>query len=70
MKYLIVIEKTKTGFSAFSPDVFGCVTTGKTRKETLQNMREALAFHFDGLRIEDLPIPQPSSSSAYMEVAA
>jgi predicted RNase H-like HicB family nuclease len=48
-KYLIVIEKTATGYSAYSPELPGCVSTGRTRKETEQNMREAIAFHLDGL---------------------
>ena len=70
MKYLVVIEETATGFSAFSPDVPGCVATGATRDETEASMRDALAFHIDGLKEEGLSVPEPSSSSAYVEVAA
>jgi predicted RNase H-like HicB family nuclease len=70
MKYLIVIEKTETGFSAYSPDLPGCVSTGATVDETEQNMHEAIDFHLDGLRQEGFPIPQPSSASAYVEVSA
>ena len=51
-KYLIVIEPTNTGFSAYSPDLPGCVSTGRTREEVEQNMREAISFHLDGLREE------------------
>lgn len=69
MKYLIVIEKTKTGYSAYSPDLPGCVSTGTTLDDTEQNMHEAIDFHLDGLRREGFPIPQPSSASAYVEVA-
>jgi len=69
MKYLIVIEKTKTGYSAYSPDLPGCVSTGATPDDTEQNMHEAIDFHLDGLRREGFPIPQPSSASAYVEVA-
>ncbi|MFT5141803.1 MAG: putative RNase H-like HicB family nuclease [Rhodothermales bacterium] len=70
MKYLIVIEPTSTGFSAYSPDVDGCVSTGPTIQEVEANMSEALSFHLDGLRLEGLPIPKPSSASAYVEIAA
>ncbi len=70
MQYLIVIEKTETGYSAYSPDLPGCVSTGATREELEQNMREALEFHLDGLKLEGLKIPQPTTSSAYVEIAA
>ncbi len=70
MKYLIILEKTKTGYSAYSPDLPGCVATGGTREETEQNMREAVEFHLEGLKLEGFEIPQPSSSSAYVEVAS
>ena len=70
MKYLIVIEPTNTGFSAYSPDLPGCVSTGQTREEVETNMHEAIEFHLDGLREEGYPIPQPSSASAYVEVVA
>ena len=69
MKYLVVIEKTQTGFSAYSPDLPGCVTTGATPEETAENMEEAIAFHLEGLKLEGEPIPQPSSTSAYVEAA-
>lgn len=69
MKYLIVIEPTNTGFSAYSPDVPGCVSTGATRDECEVNMREAIEFHLDGLREEGEPIPSPSTSAAFVEVA-
>jgi predicted RNase H-like HicB family nuclease len=70
MRYLIVVEKSKTGFSAYSPDVPGCAATGKTEAETESNMRDAIEFHLDGLREEGLPMPEPSSKSAYVEVTA
>lgn len=69
-KYLIVIEETSTGFSAYSPDLDGCVSTGQTREEVESNMREAIEFHMDGLRIEGYEIPEPHSYPAYVEVAA
>nr|WP_016874945.1 type II toxin-antitoxin system HicB family antitoxin [Chlorogloeopsis fritschii] len=70
MQYLIVIEKTETGYSAYSPDLLGCVSTGATREEVEQNMREAMEFHLDGLKLEGLEIPQPTTSSAYINVTA
>jgi predicted RNase H-like HicB family nuclease len=69
MKYLIVIEPTSTGFSAYSPDLPGCASTGATRDECETNMREAIEFHLDGLREEGEPIPPPGSSAAFVEVA-
>jgi len=69
-KYLIVIEETQTGFSAYSPDLPGCVSTGRTRQEVEQNMREAIAFHLDGLRQEGQAVPEPHTYSAYVELAA
>lgn len=70
MQYLIIIETTETGYSAYSPDLPGCVSTGETREQLEQNMREAIEFHLDGLREENLEIPQPKTSSAYVKVAA
>ncbi len=70
MKYLIVIEKTETGYSAYSPDLLGCVSTGSTPEETEKNMREAIKFHLDGMREEGMEIPSPSTVSAYVEVHA
>ena len=52
MKYLIVIEKTDTGYSAYSPDIDGCVATGATKDEVEKNMKEAIEFHLEGLAIE------------------
>lgn len=56
-KYLVVIEPTSTGFSAYSPDLPGCISTGRTREDVEQNIREAIAFHVDGLREEGQPVP-------------
>ena len=69
-KYLVVIEATATGFSAYSPDLLRCVNTGGTREETAQDMREAIEFHIEGLQSAGYPVLQPSSSSVYVEVAA
>jgi len=66
----MVIEPTGTGFSAYSPDLPGCVSTGTTREEVEQNMQEAIELHLEGLREEGYPVPEPSTSSAYVEVTA
>lgn len=68
-RYLIIIEETATGFSAYSPDVPGCVATGQTRREVEKEMRDAIEFHLGGLRDEGLPMPKPSSTAEYVEVA-
>lgn len=69
-RYLIVIEPTATGFSAYVPDVDGCVATGRTREDVQQHMREALEFHFDALREIGQPIPPSTSGAAFVDVAA
>ena len=70
MKYLVVIEPTGTGFSAYSPDLPGCVATGATEAEVEREMREAMEFHVEGLVLEGYPVPEPSTRSAYLEVGA
>ncbi len=70
MHYLILIEKTETGYSAYSPDLPGCVSTGSTSEEITQNMHKAIEFHLDGLKEEGLEIPHPTTLSAYVEVVA
>ncbi|MCE2437897.1 MAG: type II toxin-antitoxin system HicB family antitoxin [Candidatus Latescibacteria bacterium] len=67
-RYLIVIEVTENGFSAYSPDLPGCVSTGATRQELEANMKEAIEFHLDGLKQERYPIPRPAAESVYLEV--
>lgn len=69
MQYLIVIEKSATGFSAYSPDLAGCVATGANKQEVEQNMREAIEFHLEGLRQDGYAVPPPSSYSTYIDVA-
>ena len=69
-RYPIVIERTTTGFSAYSPDVPGCAAAGDTEKETRLNFRDALADHFEVMREIGDPIPEPSSSVDYVEVGA
>lgn len=70
MKYLVVIEEINTGYSAFSPDLPGCVATGSSKEEVEKNMKDAVAFHLEGMDQEGLKIPQPHSFSTYLEVSA
>ena len=63
MKYLIVIEKTKTGYSAYSPDLEGCIATGATLEEVEKRMKEAIEFHLEGLREEGYEIPHSHTYS-------
>ena len=69
-RYLIVIEKTSTGYSAYSPDLLGCVATGRTRAEVEREMQEAIDFHIEGLRSAGEKIPQACSEAAYCEIGA
>ena len=66
-RYLVIIEKAKNNYSAFSPDVPGCAATGETREEAEREMRAALQMHLDGLREDGLPLPEPSASVGYIE---
>ena len=70
MTYLVVIEPTATGFSAYSPDPDGCVATGSTLDEVQAHIREAIAFHVEGLRAEGLEVPAPRAQAAFINVAA
>jgi len=67
-KYLVVIEKTATGYSAYSPDLDGCVATGKTREEVEREMQEAIEFHLEGMARNGDSIPEPRTYSRYVEV--
>ena len=69
-RYLIIIEATATGYSAYSPDLPGCVATGRTREEVEREMHDALEFHVEGLRLAGEPIPEPRTQASYCEVAA
>ncbi len=70
MRYAVVIEKAGNNYSAYVPDLPGCIATGATVQETEQLIREAIGLHLTGLREDGLPIPQPSSQVEYIEVAA
>jgi predicted RNase H-like HicB family nuclease len=67
MRYAIVIEETKTNYSAYVPDLPGCVTTGATPEDVTRDMREAIRFHIEGLIEDGLPVPPPSAVAQYVE---
>ena len=68
MKYVAVIEKGENNYSAYVPELPGCVATGKTKDEVSRNVREAIAFHIEGLREDGLPVPEPQTSAVLVEV--
>lgn len=70
MRFAVVVEKAGNNYSAYAPDLPGCVATGSTVKEAEQEILEAIKFHIDGLREDGLPIPAPSSVVEYLEIAA
>ena len=70
MRYAIVIEKAEGNYSAYVPDLPGCIATGATIAEVESEMREAIAFHLQGLQADGHPVPQPVSQVGYLEVAA
>jgi len=69
-RYSVIIERTGTGYSAWSPDVPGCAAVGDTEDETRRSFKDALAAHFDAMREVGEPIPEPNSSVDYVEIAA
>jgi len=69
-RYPVIIEPTATGYSAYSPDVSGCVAVGDTEEETRRNFQDALIEHFQVMREVAEPIPEPHTSVDYVEVAA
>lgn len=69
MRYAIVIEKGERNFSAYVPDLPGCIATGKTLDEVKKNMSEAIELHLQGLEEDGLPVPEPNSLVEYVEAA-
>jgi predicted RNase H-like HicB family nuclease len=67
MRYAVVIEKADGNYSAYVPDLPGCVATGDTVKAVEVEIRQAIRFHIDGLRADGLPIPAPTSIADYVE---
>jgi predicted RNase H-like HicB family nuclease len=70
MRYAVVIEKAEANLSAYVPDLPGCVATGATVEEVEREIREAIAFHLEGMREDGLPLPVPTSKVEYIELAA
>jgi predicted RNase H-like HicB family nuclease len=70
MRYAIVIEKAENNYSAYVPDLPGCVATGATVEEVEEQIREAIAFHLEGLREDGVIIPHPASCVEYIDIAA
>ncbi len=70
MRYAIVIEKTENNYSAYVPDLPGCVATGSTIEEVETQIREAIGFHIDGMREDGIAIPPSASRVEYIEIAA
>ena len=70
MKYLVVVEKSETGFGAYVPDLPGCVAAGATRDEVMQLIQEAIEFHIEGLKAAGEPVPAPSSQGEFVDVHA
>lgn len=70
MRYAIVIEKAEGNFSAYVPDLPGCVATGATVEEAESQIREAIAFHLEGMREDGIAIPSPESRVEYVDIAA
>ena len=67
-KYLVIFEKANSNYSAFSPDLPGCIATGATRKEAEKHIKEAIAFHIEGLREDGVPLPKSKSTVEFVEV--
>ncbi|MBM3942228.1 MAG: type II toxin-antitoxin system HicB family antitoxin [SAR202 cluster bacterium] len=70
MRYVIVVEQTARNYSAYVPDLPGCVASGKSVQEVKAQIQAAITFHLEGLKEDGLPMPHPSSSVEYVEVAA
>ena len=70
MLYVVILEQGENGVGAYVPDLPGCVAVGETKEEALRLIQEAVELHLEGMREDGLPIPEPSSSSEYVEVGA
>jgi len=67
MRYAVVIEKAGDNFSAYVPDLPGCIATGRTLAETEGEIREAIRFHIERLKADGLPVPEPAAVAEYVE---
>ena len=70
MRYMVVIEQGQDSFGAYVPDLPGCIAVGDTRQEVMTLIQEAIEFHLEGLKIDGAPVPQPHSSSEFVEIHA
>jgi predicted RNase H-like HicB family nuclease len=70
MRYAVVVEAGETGYGAYVPDLPGCVAAGATREEVVKLIQEAVEFHIEGLRDAGEPIPEPTSTIEFVDVAA
>jgi len=69
-EYTVLLEKGENNWSAYVPDLPGCIATGKTRRDTLQLMREAIEFHIEGMRFNGEDVPEPTTDSERVAIAA
>lgn len=69
-RFLIVIEKANRNYSAYSPDLPGCVATGRTREQAARNMHAAIEMHVRGLKEDNLPVPETHSFAEYIAIPA
>jgi predicted RNase H-like HicB family nuclease len=70
VRYVVIVEQGENGVGAYVPDLPGCVAVGETKEEALRLIRDAIELHLEGMREEGLPVPEPSSSSEYVEIGA
>jgi len=70
VRYVVIVVQDENGVGAYVPDLPGCVTVGESKEDALRLIREAVELHLEGMREEGLPVPEPSSSSEYVEVGA
>lgn len=70
MQYTVIIENAGNNYSAYVPDLPGCISTGKTIEETKKNIQEAIKMHLEGMREDGLPVPEPASTAVVVDVAA
>ena len=69
MEYLVIIEKTDKNYSAYLPDIPGCIATGDTKEDVLNKLKKALVMHVEGLREDGLSIPEPMAQSVYVSAS-
>jgi predicted RNase H-like HicB family nuclease len=69
MRYATIVEKTTSNYSAYVPDLPGCIATGTSIEEVLSQIQSAISFHLEGLQLEGLPIPEPTTVCEYIEAA-